>query len=138
MKRRPPILTRTDTLFPYTSLFRSVRYCQACVADDRLAFGDAYWHREHQLPGVIVCNSHGCQLTDSSVCRSSSRDRLFFISLASVANEHEPPSASDLLTVATPAWPIDIPEDKAWLRRKIGRAPCRDKVFKSGCISVGA
>src|SRR3546814_6964358 len=25
MIRRPPIFTRTDTLFPYTSLFRSVR-----------------------------------------------------------------------------------------------------------------
>src|SRR3546814_10982312 len=24
MKRRPPIYTRTDTLFPYTTLFRSV------------------------------------------------------------------------------------------------------------------
>src|SRR3546814_14058724 len=26
MIRRPPITTRTDTLFPYTTLFRSVRY----------------------------------------------------------------------------------------------------------------
>src|SRR3546814_10980522 len=25
MSRRPPILTRTDTLFPYTTLFRAVR-----------------------------------------------------------------------------------------------------------------
>src|SRR3546814_15039195 len=25
MKRRPPLSTRTDTLFPYTTLFRSVR-----------------------------------------------------------------------------------------------------------------
>src|SRR3546814_16882971 len=26
MKRRPPRSTRTDTLFPYTTLFRSVRF----------------------------------------------------------------------------------------------------------------
>src|SRR3546814_580740 len=33
MIRRPPRSTRTDTLFPYTTLFRSVRYivqCQPC------------------------------------------------------------------------------------------------------------
>src|SRR3546814_8950174 len=28
MKRRPPRSTRTDTLFPYTTLFRSVRHAQ--------------------------------------------------------------------------------------------------------------
>src|SRR3546814_4291641 len=33
MKRRPPISTRTDTLFPYTTLFRS-------CARHRRAFGD--------------------------------------------------------------------------------------------------
>src|SRR3546814_8464347 len=30
MIRRPPIATRTDTLFPYTTLFRAVRWRQAC------------------------------------------------------------------------------------------------------------
>src|SRR3546814_6368408 len=28
MSRRPPISTRTDTLFPYTTLFRSLLRCQ--------------------------------------------------------------------------------------------------------------
>src|SRR3546814_5268131 len=28
MRRRPPRSTRTDTRFPYTTLFRSVWYCQ--------------------------------------------------------------------------------------------------------------
>src|SRR3546814_2272200 len=30
MIRRPPRSTRTDTLFPYTTLFRSVRYTSSC------------------------------------------------------------------------------------------------------------
>src|SRR3546814_5141575 len=29
MVRRPPTATRTDTLFPYTTLFRSARLCRA-------------------------------------------------------------------------------------------------------------
>src|SRR3546814_721162 len=39
MKRRPPISTRTDTLFPYTTLFRSAlrrRECQSVVAGCRM------------------------------------------------------------------------------------------------------
>src|SRR3546814_5701788 len=33
MHRRPPRSTRTDTLFPYTTLFRSLRFCIRVVAD---------------------------------------------------------------------------------------------------------
>src|SRR3546814_2858288 len=32
MIRRPPRSTRTDTLFPYTTLFRSAIECIACIA----------------------------------------------------------------------------------------------------------
>src|SRR3546814_14636358 len=32
MKRRPPGSTRTDTLFPYTTLFRSTASTMACIA----------------------------------------------------------------------------------------------------------
>src|SRR3546814_2830178 len=36
MIRRPPRSTRTDTLFPYTTLFRSgAGHCGGAVADDR-------------------------------------------------------------------------------------------------------
>src|SRR3546814_15076075 len=38
MIRRPPRSTRTDTLFPYTTLFRSFRAIHA-LAGDALAFG---------------------------------------------------------------------------------------------------
>src|SRR3546814_7321782 len=35
MTRRPPISTRTDTLFPYTTLFRSVRSDASCAQRPR-------------------------------------------------------------------------------------------------------
>src|SRR3546814_4512915 len=35
MIRRPPSSTRTDTLFPYTTLFRSVPAAFACLGDQR-------------------------------------------------------------------------------------------------------
>src|SRR3546814_10205420 len=41
MIRRPPISTRTDTRFPYTTLFRSARI-GGVVGDHRFALGDAF------------------------------------------------------------------------------------------------
>src|SRR3546814_2890897 len=41
MIRRPPRSTRTDTLFPYTTLFRSRRSCRRCRSPCRWA------HRRH-------------------------------------------------------------------------------------------
>lgn len=35
------------------------RYCSSCAASDRRAFGESYWHRCHNLPGVEVCPTHG-------------------------------------------------------------------------------
>ncbi len=39
-----------------------LRYCPACVRADVAQFGEPYWHRVHQLPGVLVCERHDVQL----------------------------------------------------------------------------
>jgi len=44
-----------------------LRYCPACVDYDRLTYGECYWHRVHQVPGVLVCPIHEIMLEDSSV-----------------------------------------------------------------------
>jgi hypothetical protein len=35
-----------------------LRFCPACVVEDRSRFGETYWHRLHQLPGIEVCPPH--------------------------------------------------------------------------------
>ena len=35
-----------------------LRYCPACRSADIECYGVAYWHRQHQLPGVLVCADH--------------------------------------------------------------------------------
>src|SRR3546814_15987818 len=54
MKRRPPRSTRTDTLFPYTTLFRS-RRAMASAAPDRLISAD-------KVKGTEVYNASGDKL----------------------------------------------------------------------------
>lgn len=44
-----------------------LRYCHECVEKDRRDYGEPYWHRSHQVPGVFVCHIHGICLTNSDV-----------------------------------------------------------------------
>src|SRR3546814_13649303 len=53
MIRRPPRSTRTDTLFPYTTLFRSLVHARAPVGVVRL-------HRQHFLQRVGCAVSLEC------------------------------------------------------------------------------
>lgn len=46
---------------------RYVRYCPLCAIDDRKNYGETYWHREHQMQGVDICNIHDCCLKESSL-----------------------------------------------------------------------
>lgn len=44
-----------------------LRYCPKCVRADRIHVGEPYWHRVHQVPGVLVCPTHGVYLESSSI-----------------------------------------------------------------------
>lgn len=44
-----------------------LRFCHACFREEQEKYGEAYWHRLHQLPGVVVCPTHLTLLQDSRV-----------------------------------------------------------------------
>lgn len=53
-----------------TSAFRAnhpLKACPICMREDAEHFATAYWHREHQLPGLWVCRQHGCRLLSSDL-----------------------------------------------------------------------
>src|SRR3546814_17364144 len=52
MIRRPPISTRTDTLFPYTTLFRSLHHEGGDAARPRLGIGLGVDHQGVGLAGI--------------------------------------------------------------------------------------
>lgn len=43
------------------------RWCSACILRDIEEYGLAYWHRTHQLPGVVVCAHHGRPLNEAHI-----------------------------------------------------------------------
>lgn len=44
-----------------------LRFCPACLREDEARHGEAYWHRVHQAPGILVCPNHLTLLQDSTV-----------------------------------------------------------------------
>lgn len=46
---------------------RFLRYCLECVKEDRATWGETYWHRLHNAPGVEVCLTHRIFLDNSCV-----------------------------------------------------------------------
>lgn len=43
------------------------RYCPRCAAADLRRWGESYWHRAHNLPGVNVCLTHMISLHETAV-----------------------------------------------------------------------
>jgi len=43
------------------------RFCPLCLEEDTQKYGEAYWHRIHQTPGVLVCPIHATALQNSLV-----------------------------------------------------------------------
>src|SRR3546814_6472055 len=57
MIRRPPRATRTDTRFPYTTLFRSWRWYHDTVGKGRIPVVDTWWQTE--TGGIMITTLPG-------------------------------------------------------------------------------
>lgn len=69
---------------------RWLRFCPLCVKQDRESYGEVFWRRSHQLPGILVCPIHGCDLEDSSAQIRPMVARQNFMA----AENHVPPTYS--------------------------------------------
>jgi len=63
----PKIHTRVGIVASGVSSNRRLRFCYRCVEQDRDEFGECYWHRVHQVPGVHICTKHLVYLQNSNV-----------------------------------------------------------------------
>ncbi|WP_071396669.1 TnsD family Tn7-like transposition protein [Bacillus tuaregi] len=43
------------------------KFCPKCADEEMYNLGEMYWHRIHQIPGVLVCPEHNTPLYDSQV-----------------------------------------------------------------------
>lgn len=101
---------------------RYLRLCPQCVIEDRTCFDEAYWHRVHQIPGVLVCPLHGELLEETCIASLSwNRERYKFYS-AEEALHLQPLTG---LHAQSP-WQqilLAIARDAAWLLKQRNLAP---------------
>src|SRR3546814_12561235 len=118
MIRRPPRSTRTDTLFPYTTLFRSFDERRP-GPDDRVPQGGGDHHAGHRCPGewitIALLKSAVRMLTMEmrysvpeqdltvSLARMPALPRSRFV----ITDVHQPPSSRG--TAARPARSVGMP-----------------------------
>ena len=79
--RGPSIGSLKYRLGLLTSHFRAnfpLKACPECIAQDRVRYHTAYWHRSHQLPGAWVCLEHG-QLLLECTLKSTGAQRFGWI-----------------------------------------------------------
>jgi len=56
-----------------------LRFCPVCVQEERSLLYECYWHRLHQVAGVIVCPKHGVFLEDSCIAASGRRNKIAYV-----------------------------------------------------------
>src|SRR3546814_5401241 len=156
MLRRPPRSTRTDTLFPYTTLFRSRLFEMASVVSLHVPLTPAthglVGRRQMELlgaDGLLVNTSRGAVLDQDALLQVLQEGSLGFAALDVLAEEPPPPTLRllDLPNVTiTPhigGGGLDVLEEKVeFIVRnladfhegrgareiEIGRASCRERV----------
>ncbi|MBU5671751.1 TnsD family transposase [Paenibacillus sp. MSJ-6] len=67
----------------------NLRYCRGCYRDDVKRYGEPYWHRLHQLPGVLACPIHKMWLSNSAIPYTTREQKFGFQPLSTVKDENE-------------------------------------------------
>ena len=85
------------TVLPRDYNDRFLKYCPLCVKEDRVRYGEAYWHREHQTRGMQVCAKHRCVLYPSDASAISYNSFSFYPAEFSVNEKVEAVAADNNL-----------------------------------------
>ncbi|MBD2566591.1 TnsD family Tn7-like transposition protein [Anabaena lutea] len=94
-----------------------LQFCPICVLEDRKNFGECYWHRLHQIPGVQVCPTHMVFLEKSSVCISGQNNHQTFIDAQQTIIHTQTLQSLDLLNIQHQQL-LKISQDADWLLKQ--------------------
>lgn len=75
----------------------ALRYCPLCHAGALARWGERFWRRAHQLPGVLVCPDHDAPLLDSSMVPGHGHQHEFIAADEDACHTDDP----------SPAWAED-------------------------------
>lgn len=95
------------SILPRNSNDLYLKYCPRCVVEDRRQYGEAYWHRVHQIRNMQVCTKHNCKLINSFVVAKSEQTFTLCPAESYVAAQH-PTTETDELKIAFAQYLVDV------------------------------
>ena len=119
--RGPAIKMRSGVMASTIQPPEWLRFCPLCVQQDKQEFGESYWHRLHQLPGVEVCPEHNVRVLNSQVRVQNPQTRHEFVA----AEQGIPLPKSCSFSLLNPYHEIllKIAQDAAWLLKQTTSPP---------------
>ena len=122
-----------------------LRYCPSCVREDRMRYGERYWHRTHQLPGVYLCPEHSVFLESTEVplwsmsayqCQKASAEQVACNRPGRLVDPAKPEDM-ELLRIAHVMIQLLDPQKGTRVVRTIGIKQLRCWVWDSFRITIG-
>ncbi|HUW65272.1 MAG TPA: TnsD family Tn7-like transposition protein [Spirochaetia bacterium] len=87
-ERGPAVAGRAGLMASTVREPSTLQFCPRCADTDRAKYGEAFWHRVHQLPGVGFCPHHsGTTVLGSSVSKHNATTRHGFVTLEAVLGD---------------------------------------------------
>ncbi len=84
-----------------------LKFCPLCADEDRRQYGEAYWHRQHQIRNMQICTKHKCKLVNSSVVAKSEQTFTLCPAEFHIA-EQKPLIETDQLKIAFAQYMVDV------------------------------
>lgn len=90
------IHTKTGIMASSIHTPTALMFCPVCFKEDIGRYGETYWHRLHQIPGVLVCPKHFCSSLASRVrIHAGNRHEFIAASEGNCITVTEPVSAAN-------------------------------------------
>ncbi len=102
-----------------------LRFCAACAISDREQFGEAYWHRNHQLRHITVCPKHAVLLQRSTLGMTETETHFVSAEKAIPTCGSMPRSVSESQEFSFAIW---LAKQSAWMLDNPGTAFLPDQV----------
>jgi hypothetical protein len=105
----------------------NLRFCHKCMETDLKVYGEYYWHRIHQVPGVIVCPEHGVFIQDSTVNLLKTNKHKFIAADDTNCINRSSVNHSSIVTARL----YELSKDIQWIFNNFKKVRCSSN-FKNG------
>ena len=112
-----------------------LRFCPQCRVEEEQKYGEAYWHRQHQIPGMLACLKHKVPLSNSEILLDNQQIHYYAASQVDLSKLKQNFYTKEFMRLA-----LSINQELDWLSRNYiefrGMSWLRNK-YKSILVEKG-